>query len=159
MPLIAYGLKRLIGQVEELFDRAHTGRLLRDGMTLVIAGLPNASRQPDERADRSGQCDRHHDTGHHPRRAAQTDRDRRSATASSTPRAAWVGDAVEREGVRRARVQLARADHALWVFDGASDPTDASGLPDSPACRRSGRDAGPATRPISPLAPGPAATR
>ena len=41
---IADGLQRLIGQVEELLRRAHTGRLLRDGMTLVIAGLPNAGK-------------------------------------------------------------------------------------------------------------------
>ncbi|MCB1803511.1 MAG: tRNA uridine-5-carboxymethylaminomethyl(34) synthesis GTPase MnmE, partial [Gammaproteobacteria bacterium] len=36
-------------------------------------------------------------------------------------------DEVEREGVRRARAQIARADHALWVFDGISD-ADGHGL-------------------------------
>ena len=41
-----------------------------------------------------------------------------------------ANDVVEKEGVRRARDELARADHALWVFDGERDP-DAAGLADA----------------------------
>ena len=42
-------------------------------------------------------------------------------------------DAVEQEGVRRARAALARADHALWVYDAKNDPRadglETAGLP------------------------------
>jgi len=37
-------LADVIGDVEQLLGKANTGRLLRDGMTLVIAGLPNAGK-------------------------------------------------------------------------------------------------------------------
>ena len=41
---VAGELKALIESVESLLHRARTGRLLHDGMTLVIAGLPNAGK-------------------------------------------------------------------------------------------------------------------
>ena len=41
---IAAALSGLIEQADGLLQRANTGRLLRDGMTLVIAGRPNAGK-------------------------------------------------------------------------------------------------------------------
>jgi len=127
---IADGLQRLIGQVEELLRRAHTGRLLRDGMTLVIAGLPNAGKSSLMNAltgQESAIVTATPGTTRDVLRE-QIEIDGLPLHIIDTAGLRESGDEVEREGVRRAREQLARADHALWVFDGASDP-DASGLP------------------------------
>ncbi|MBA1330812.1 tRNA modification GTPase MnmE, partial [Candidatus Endoriftia persephone str. Guaymas] len=41
---VANDLKTLTEQLAQLIQSANTGRLLRDGMTLVIAGRPNAGK-------------------------------------------------------------------------------------------------------------------
>ena len=127
---IADALQRLIGQVDELLRRAHTGRLLRDGMTLVIAGLPNAGKSSLMNAltgQESAIVTATPGTTRDVLRE-QIEIDGLPLHIIDTAGLRESGDEVEREGVRRAREQLARADHALWVFDGASDP-DAAGLP------------------------------
>lgn len=112
-----------------LLRKAHTGRLLRDGMTLVIAGLPNAGKSSLMNA-LTGQ-----DSAivtHLPGTTRDVLREQIAIDGLPVHIIDTAGlrdpdDAVEREGVRRAREQIARADHALWVFDAYSDP-DASGL-------------------------------
>jgi tRNA modification GTPase len=126
---IATLLEEVTAAVVRLLDRARTGRLLRDGMTLVIAGLPNAGKSSLLNA-LTGQ------DSAIVTEIAGTTRDvlRESIEIDGLPvhlvDTAGLrdsGDAVEREGVRRAQAQLARADHALWVFDAREDPL-ASGL-------------------------------
>ncbi|MCB1773681.1 MAG: tRNA uridine-5-carboxymethylaminomethyl(34) synthesis GTPase MnmE [Gammaproteobacteria bacterium] len=122
-------LAGIIGDVAQLLGQANTGRLLRDGMTLVIAGLPNAGKSSLLNAL----------TGQDSAIVTEipgTTRDLLRETIEidglpvhlvDTAGLRDSADPVEREGVRRAQAQIANADHALWVFDGQQDPL-ASGL-------------------------------
>jgi tRNA modification GTPase len=122
-------LAEIIEDVARLLAQAHTGRLLRDGMTLVIAGLPNAGKSSLLNAL----------TGQDSAIVTEipgTTRDVLRETIEidglpvhliDTAGLRESTDPVEREGVRRAQAQIANADHALWVFDGQQDPL-ASGL-------------------------------
>jgi tRNA modification GTPase len=122
-------LADLVGDVEQLLGQANTGRLLRDGMTLVIAGLPNAGKSSLLNAL----------TGQDSAIVTEipgTTRDVLRETIEidglpvhliDTAGLRESTDPVEREGVRRAQAQIANADHALWVFDGQCDPL-ATGL-------------------------------
>lgn len=127
---VATGLKRLVERIAGLLRRAHTGRLLRDGMTLVIAGLPNAGKSSLMNA-LTGQ-----DSAivtHIPGTTRDVLRERVELDGLPLHIVDTAGlreakDAVELEGVRRARDEISRADLALWVFDAEQDP-QASGLP------------------------------
>ena len=126
---VAQALQALVERVGELLRRAHTGRLLRDGMTLVIAGLPNAGKSSLMNA-LTGQ-----DSAivtHIPGTTRDVLRERVELDGLPLHIVDTAGlreaeDAVELEGVRRARAEIARADLALWVFDAENDP-HASGL-------------------------------
>lgn len=119
----------LIERVLELSRKAHIGRLLRDGMTLVIAGLPNAGKSSLMNAltgqDSAIVTDVPGTTRDVLRE--QIDIDGLPVHIVDTAGLREVNDDVEREGVRRARHEITRADHALWVFDAYQDP-DALGL-------------------------------
>jgi tRNA modification GTPase len=126
---VATALNLLIDSVSQLLRRAQTGRLLRDGMTLVIAGLPNAGKSSLMNA-LTGQ-----DSAivtHIPGTTRDVLRERVELDGLPLHIVDTAGlreaeDAVELEGVRRARDEIARADLALWVFDAEQDP-QASGL-------------------------------
>jgi len=126
---VATELNLLIESVARLLRRAQTGRLLRDGMTLVIAGLPNAGKSSLMNA-LTGQ-----DSAivtHIPGTTRDVLRERVELDGLPLHIVDTAGlreaeDAVELEGVRRARDEIARADLALWVFDAEQDP-QASGL-------------------------------
>jgi tRNA modification GTPase len=135
-PQIANGLEDLVARVGQLARSAHTGQVLRDGLTLVIAGPPNAGKSSLLNAL----------TGVEsaivtaiPGTTRDLLRERIEIDGMplhlvDTAGLRDTGDPVEREGVRRAREQIARADHALWVFDGSIDPAgsglDRAGLPE-----------------------------
>ncbi|MGB5637751.1 MAG: tRNA uridine-5-carboxymethylaminomethyl(34) synthesis GTPase MnmE [Sedimenticolaceae bacterium] len=126
---VADDLAALIKRVEDLLRRAHTGRLLRDGLTLVIAGLPNAGKSSLMNAltgQDSAIVTQIPGTTRDVLRE-QLDLDGLPVHVVDTAGLRESGDEVEREGVRRARAEIARADHALWVFDGQQDP-EAMGL-------------------------------
>lgn len=126
---IAAGLNELLQRVAALRAAAGTGQLLRDGMTLVIAGLPNAGKSSLMNA-LTGR-----DTAIVTPIAgttrdllrAQIEIDGLPLQLIDTAGLVDSHDPVEQEGVRRARQQIAGADHALWVYDGAHDP-QAAGL-------------------------------
>lgn len=134
-PQIASGLDQLAARIEDLARSAHTGHVLRDGLTLVIAGAPNAGKSSLLNAL----------TGVEsaivtaiPGTTRDLLRERIEIDGMPLHLVDTAGlrdtlDPVEREGVRRARDQIARADHALWVFDGRVDPAgsglEQAGLP------------------------------
>ena len=125
-------LDALVQRVDTLLQGAHNGRLLHDGITLVIAGPPNAGKSSLLNA-LTGQ-DSAIVT---PIPGTTRDILREHIAIDGLPVHVIdtaglrdTGDVVEREGVRRARAALAQADHALWVFDGHDDP-HASGLADA----------------------------
>jgi tRNA modification GTPase len=125
-------LEALITQLAALLHRAHTGRLLRDGMTLVIAGLPNAGKSSLMNAltGQESAIVTHIPGTTRDVLREQIEIDGLPVHVVDTAGLRESGDVVEREGVRRARDEIARADHALWVFDGEHDPA-ASGLADA----------------------------
>ena len=129
---IADALSALIEQAGSLLRRANTGRLLRDGMTLVIAGRPNAGKSSLMNAltGQDSAIVTHIPGTTRDVLREQVELDGLPLHIVDTAGLRESEDAVEKEGVRRARDELARADHALWVFDGECDP-DAAGLADA----------------------------
>jgi len=127
---VSSALQALIERVGSLLHRAHTGRLLRDGITLVIAGLPNAGKSSLMNAltGQDSAIVTHIPGTTRDVLREQVELDGLPLHIVDTAGLREANDAVEREGVRRARAEIARADHALWVFDAETDPL-ASGLP------------------------------
>ncbi len=124
---VARRLQDILDAVEKVRASARTGALLRDGMNLVIAGLPNAGKSSLLNALAGAE------------RAIVTEipgttrdllRERIQIEGVPVHLVDTAGlrespDRVEREGVRRARDELARADRVLWVYDAAADPGNA----------------------------------
>jgi tRNA modification GTPase len=119
---VADRLDALIESCHALLEQAHQGQLLRDGITIAIFGQPNAGKSSLLNAlsgrDAAIVTD-----------VPGTTRDvlRESLSLEGLPVhiADTAGireavDAVEAEGVRRARHELARADLALLVIDSQS---------------------------------------
>ena len=129
---IVTAARGLVEQAERLLQRANTGRLLRDGMTLVIAGMPNAGKSSLMNAltGQDSAIVTHIPGTTRDVLREQVELDGLPLHIVDTAGLREANDAVEKEGVRRARSELARADHALWVFDGENDP-DAAGLTDA----------------------------
>ncbi len=121
-------LSERLEAVRALFDdvqaTARQGRLLRDGMTVVIAGRPNAGK--------SSLLNRlaGHDAAIVTAIPGTTrdvlreriDVDGLPLHVLDTAGLRDAGDAVEEEGIRRARAEMARADRVLFVVDAAGDP-------------------------------------
>src|ERR1700722_16986955 len=109
---------------EAVTRSAGQGRLLRDGMTVVLAGAPNAGKS--SLLNRLAGYDAAIVTA-----VPGTTRDvlRERIHVDGMPlhildtaglRAAQ--DPVEEEGIRRTQAEMARADRVLFVIDGAQDP-------------------------------------
>ena len=122
-------LDEVIGAVAALSKQAHTGRVLRDGLNLVIAGLPNAGKSSllNALTGQDSAIVTHVPGTTRDVLREQIEIDGLPVHLIDTAGLRESDDAIEREGVRRAREQIATADHALWVFDGEHDP-DARGL-------------------------------
>ncbi|HHH13266.1 MAG TPA: tRNA uridine-5-carboxymethylaminomethyl(34) synthesis GTPase MnmE [Thiolapillus brandeum] len=117
-------LQAVMEAVQEVRASARTGRLLRDGMTLVIAGLPNAGKSSLLNALAGAESAIVTEI---PGTTRDLLRERISLEGVPVHLVDTAGlreteDRVEREGVRRAREELARADRVLWVYDAAADP-------------------------------------
>ena len=114
------GLEELAGLLDALLDATERGRRLRDGLHAVIVGPPNAGKSSLLNAlagsERAIVTD-----------IAGTTRDLLAETVRlggveltlvDTAGLREGGDVIEREGMRRARAELARADLAIVVLDG-----------------------------------------
>ena len=120
----------LRGRFAELAETARQGALLRDGLTVVIAGRPNAGK--------SSLLNRL--AGYEVAIVTEipgTTRDvlRERIAIDGLPLHVLdtaglrdSGDVVEAEGVRRAQAEMARADRVLFVVD-ASDAGSMAGVP------------------------------
>jgi tRNA modification GTPase len=130
---VAAHLDELAGLLDQLLAAAERGRRLRDGLHAVIVGPPNAGKSSLLNAlagsERAIVTD-----------IAGTTRD----LLAETVRVAGVeltlvvtaglregGDAIEREGMRRARTELSRADLAIVVVDGRDPDTGRAAVADA----------------------------
>ncbi len=119
----------LRGEVAQLLASAAQGRVLTEGLTVVIAGRPNAGKST--LLNRLAGFDAAIVTP-----IAGTTRDllREQVTIRGIPielidtaglRTA-TGDAIEQEGMRRARDAITHADHVLFIVDAVADPQASS---------------------------------
>jgi tRNA modification GTPase len=118
-PECAAELDALVARLEELRSRARSGRALRDGLSVAIAGAPNAGKS--SLLNRLAGYDAAivteiPGTTRDPLREHLV-LDGLPVTVVDTAGLRDTNDPVEREGVRRARFEVARADRLLWVAD------------------------------------------
>src|SRR5690606_34134680 len=112
-------LDALVARLETLAAEAGAGRVLRDGLTVVIAGPPNAGKA--SLLNRLAGYDaaivtQIPGTTRDPLRE-HLSLDGLPVTLIDTAGLRESSDPVEAEGVKRAQRELARADHALWIMD------------------------------------------
>jgi len=120
-------LDALVAKLDALRTRARSGRALRDGLSVAIAGAPNAGKS--SLLNRLAGYDAAivtevPGTTRDPLRE-HLSLDGLPVTVVDTAGLRETNDPVEREGVRRARLEVARADRLLWVAD-AREPLDAT---------------------------------
>ncbi len=117
-------LMSIIEQVAHLQASANVGRVMRDGMKLVIAGLPNAGKSSLLNAlagsDSAIVTEIPGTTRDVLRESIQIDG--MPIHLIDTAGIRESTDAVEQIGVERARREIEQADRILWVYDGAADP-------------------------------------
>jgi len=116
---VARRLAALTGRLESTLAAARRGRVLRDGMTVVIAGLPNAGKSSllnalagEETAIVTEIAGTTRDT-----LRERVDIDGMPLHVTDTAGLRDSGDAIEQEGVRRAWSAIERCDRVLLVVD------------------------------------------
>lgn len=124
---VARDLGALVAATRELQTGAQQGRLIREGLNLVIAGAPNAGKSSLLNAlagsDVAIVTDIPGTTRDLLRQEIQIDG--MPLHIVDTAGLRHARDPIEQEGLRRAWDQIERADHILWVFDGEQDPEHA----------------------------------
>jgi len=113
----------LVEKLDTLLARSAQGRRLRDGLTVVITGRPNVGKSSLLNALAGADSAIVTDIAGTTRDVLREDivLDGVPLHVLDTAGLRESEDAVEREGIRRARAALASADHVLVVLD-ASDP-------------------------------------
>ncbi|WP_457673646.1 tRNA uridine-5-carboxymethylaminomethyl(34) synthesis GTPase MnmE [Thiolapillus sp.] len=121
---VSADLQAVIGNISKVREKARTGRILRDGINLVIAGEPNAGKSSLLNAlagvDSAIVTEIPGTTRDVLRERIQLGGV--PVHLVDTAGLRETADRVEQEGVRRAREELQRADRLLWVYDAAADP-------------------------------------
>jgi len=120
---VAQRLVDLQANLEQLLQRARRGRRLRDGLRIAIAGAPNAGKSSllNQLAEQDTAIVTDIPGTTRDVLREHIDIDGLPLHIVDTAGLREAEDAVEREGIRRARVEFASADRILLVID-ASDP-------------------------------------
>ncbi len=125
---VSDNLRAIKQQLAKVQKSASVGRLLRDGLTLVIAGPPNAGKSSIMNGlsgrDTAIVTDVPGTTRDLLKEQIQIDGLPLHLIDTAGLRESV--DRVEQEGIRRAREQIANADRVLWVFDDKADPEHAA---------------------------------
>ena len=115
-------LDDLIGKVAAVKREARQGRLMRDGIQIVLAGLPNAGKSSllnalagQESAIVTQIPGTTRDLLHE-----RIQIDGMPVHVIDTAGLRDSDDPIEQEGVRRTRAAMAAADRLLWVYDGTT---------------------------------------
>ncbi|MGD2119937.1 MAG: tRNA uridine-5-carboxymethylaminomethyl(34) synthesis GTPase MnmE [Chromatiales bacterium] len=118
----------IVTKLADVLEKAHQGSLIREGMTLVIAGLPNAGKSSLLNAlcghDKAIVTDVPGTT--RDVLSEQIQIDGMPLHIIDTAGLRESADAVEQEGIRRAHEQISKADRILWVYDAKQDPQHSS---------------------------------
>jgi tRNA modification GTPase len=121
---VSTNLQNILDQLSKVEQSARVGRLMRDGMTLVIAGRPNAGKSSLLNAlagrDSAIVTDIPGTTRDLLRERIQIDG--MPLHLIDTAGLRDSSDQVEQEGIRRARAEIEKADRVLWIFDDQADP-------------------------------------
>jgi tRNA modification GTPase len=117
-------LHHILDEIQTTRQNAHSGRLLRDGLTLVIAGRPNAGKSSLLNALAGAEAAIVTEI---PGTTRDLLRERITIDGMPLHIIDTAGlreseDPVEAEGIRRARLEIEQADRVLWVFDDHTDP-------------------------------------
>ncbi len=121
---VSADLRSIVDKIKDIRVKAGTGRLLRDGIDLVIAGEPNAGKSSLLNALAGAEAAIVTEV---PGTTRDVLRERIQIGGVpvhllDTAGLRETSDRVEQEGVRRAREALHKADQLLWVYDAGTDP-------------------------------------
>ncbi|MBL3618525.1 MAG: tRNA uridine-5-carboxymethylaminomethyl(34) synthesis GTPase MnmE [gamma proteobacterium endosymbiont of Lamellibrachia anaximandri] len=121
---VSTNLQSIIDELSAVQKSAHTGRLMRDGMTLVIAGRPNAGKSSllNALAERDSAIVTEIPGTTRDLLREQIQIDGMPIHIIDTAGMRESTDPVEQEGIRRAKNEIDQADRILWVFDDKDDP-------------------------------------
>ncbi len=123
---VATQLNAIIERLQQVFEAARQGALLREGMTVVIAGKPNAGKSSLLNAlagkDSAIVTNIEGTTRDVLREHIQIDG--MPLHIIDTAGLRQSGDAIEREGMRRAYQEIEKADHVLLVVDSSKNHTN-----------------------------------
>ena len=113
-------IKLLLGEIETVLGSKSRGERLRDGLTVVIAGPPNAGKSTlmNQLARREVAIVSPYAGTTRDLIEVQLDLDGYPVTVIDTAGIRDTNDPVEQEGVRRARTRAADADLVLWLSEG-----------------------------------------
>jgi len=125
---VHHDLGHLVQQTQTLLDDAHRGERVRDGLTIVIAGAPNAGKSSLLNALSGNDVAIVTPIPGTTRDLLRSDiqLDGLPLHIVDTAGLRDSVDPIEKEGIRRARAEIEQADRVLWIIDDGADPQDAA---------------------------------